>query len=274
MSVRVSFLLSTGVLLLSRVLAVAEQSWALRYSYDNQQVFVEDSDSLDVTGPLTVEAWVKPEAGIQEKWLNFIVSKQMSGTGYTLLSSGFEDNHFYFEAGEAYVSAVSASQTPLDQWVHVAGVWEAGELRIYVGGQLDGVQASPNVPEANELPLWIGASPFGGDTNWRGAIDEVRVWGVARTEAEIQWDMFHPLPGSEPGLRAYWNFDEGTGQVLHDLANGNHGRLGESWESDGFDPEWVPGVPVPEPGALSILLFFGAMARARRGASLACGSGP
>ena len=44
--------------------------------------------------------------------------------------------------------------------------------------------------------------------NFKGAIDDVVVWKVERTEAEIRHDMQARLTGKEPGLAADWNFGE------------------------------------------------------------------
>src|SRR5690606_2572562 len=39
-------------------------------------------------------------------------------------------------------------------------------------------------------------------------IDEVRIWNVARTEAQLQANMFDlPNPTTEPGLLAYYKFE-------------------------------------------------------------------
>jgi hypothetical protein len=53
--------------------------------------------------------------------------------------------------------------------------------------------------------------------------------------------MNRKLKGTEPGLVGYWNFDEGQGQIVHDLSPfANHGFLGTiSAESDAADPVWV-----------------------------------
>ena len=63
-----------------------------------------------------------------------------------------------------------------------------------------------------------------------GFIDEVRIWNVARTEAEIRADMNTELTGNEPGLVAYWKFDElslrGKDGIVPDMSpNKNAGRL-------------------------------------------------
>ena len=58
-----------------------------------------------------------------------------------------------------------------------------------------------------------------------GLIDEVRIWGVARTQAEIRADMRRRLDGNESGLVAYWPLDEGGGETIYDRTANSHGGL-------------------------------------------------
>jgi hypothetical protein len=44
-----------------------------------------------------------------------------------------------------------------------------------------------------------------------GWLDEIRVWNVVRSQAEIRANLGARLTGREPGLVAYWNFDEPAG---------------------------------------------------------------
>lgn len=219
-------------------------SYALRFSADGQRALVSEVQGLDITGPLTLEAWVKPEAGILTQGYTSIVSKQLNGTGYMIATNNTANTSVQehrFTAEVAGKQIPSASQPVLGAWQHIAAVWEDGQLKLYVNGQLDGVIDTPH-PLANSFPVWIGSSPFGADTTWRGAIDEVRVWAVARTQTDIQVGMEHYLTGREPGLRAYWSFDEGAGQIFADATGGHSGILGDSSQPDPLEPEWVSGV--------------------------------
>jgi hypothetical protein len=66
-------------------------------------------------------------------------------------------------------------------------------------------------------PLSIGTTKeFSYPPGWQGKIDEFRVWNVFRTEAEISANMRVILKGNEPGLIAYYKFDEGTGTTIAD----------------------------------------------------------
>ena len=65
-----------------------------------------------------------------------------------------------------------------------------------------------------------------------GQIDEVRLWKVERTEAEIKDNMNKSMLGNEANLVGNWNFNEGKGLTANDTsANKNHGELtnGTEW---------------------------------------------
>ncbi|HVH28914.1 MAG TPA: LamG domain-containing protein [Vicinamibacterales bacterium] len=227
-------------------LGQTSQSSALRFTADGQSVRVGvHPDQLDISGPLTVEAWVKPEEGILSRGYSSIVSKQLNGTGYMLATNNTAntnvDEHPFFAemAGIQVRSRVVAS---IGTWQHVAAVWD-GQLKIYVNGELEGI-ANTGPPTPLLIALYIGSSPFGDDTNWRGTIDEVRVWAVARTQAEIRSTMGRYLCGDEKGLRAVWSMDEGQGQLVFDtLTVGYNSGFMEPLRS----AEWVPGVQLTRP---------------------------
>ncbi len=76
-------------------------------------------------------------------------------------------------------------------------------------------------------PLSIGYSPtFSGSGGFTGKLDELRLWKVARTDAQILADMHHRLTGKEPDLVAYFPFDEGTGTTSKDLVKSYEAKFG------------------------------------------------
>jgi hypothetical protein len=58
-----------------------------------------------------------------------------------------------------------------------------------------------------------------------GAIDEVRIWRVARSAADIRGTMetySSAALAKHPDLIAYWTFDEGEGRMVRDVSG--HGN--------------------------------------------------
>src|SRR5947208_2673351 len=68
--------------------ARAGANMALQFGNSGSTVLVSNSPSLNLSGSFTIEAWVKADPSILSTFFNFIVSKQLNGTGYTLLSIG------------------------------------------------------------------------------------------------------------------------------------------------------------------------------------------
>jgi hypothetical protein len=88
--------------------------------------------------------------------------------------------------------------------------------------------------------LTIGTTPqFSGPPGWQGKIDELRVWNVFRTADQIKANMRVLLKGNEPGLVAYYRFDEGDGLVTTDTT-GNATNAAAFVGADKMTwPRWV-----------------------------------
>jgi hypothetical protein len=71
-----------------------------------------------------------------------------------------------------------------------------------------------------------------------GEICECRVWNRVLTEEEINVPFhFYDVEPDSEGLVAYWKFDEGTGKVVKDYANGYNisGTGDPTWKA-----VWLP----------------------------------
>ena len=74
----------------------------------------------------------------------------------------------------------------------------------------------------------------------------VRLWSVFRGEADIKRDMKVKLKGTEAGLIAYYNLDEGTGTTADDTAKKPSHKLsfctakgGACQDANDAMPQWV-----------------------------------
>ncbi|KAJ3098856.1 dolichyl-phosphate beta-glucosyltransferase [Phlyctochytrium bullatum] len=96
-------------------------------------------------------------------------------------------------------------------WNHVAMVstGKGGTQSMYINGELvatapGNIAMRPN--DKKVLPFnatGFMTSPMTGNA----VVDEVRIWNVVRTQAEIQSTMYQRLKGNERGLYMYHNFD-------------------------------------------------------------------
>ena len=113
---------------------------------------------------------------------------------------------------------------PVNEWVHVAAVWDAttGDRIIYTNGQ----EVARDSRASGTVNLTSGSCYVGkawNDDRWLdGEISELRVWSVQRTQEQIASSMYEVDPNTD-GLVAYWKFDEGAGKQVKDhTANGNN----------------------------------------------------
>lgn len=109
-----------------------------------------------------------------------------------------------------------------NEWIHLAALSGPGGMKLYANGVLIGEHT--NSASFADIKTWhtnvfgTGLAQNPGDQDFRGQIDEVRVWDHCRTEAQIRDNMRRRLSGKEPGLVGLWNFDDGTAK---DASPGN-----------------------------------------------------
>ncbi len=165
----------------------------------------------DTSVAMTIEAWVYRQDGNRYET---IVSHDWPGS-YWL---GFSPRlRFYRGTNFAEVA------TPIlpYKWTHVAVSYDGALARFYINGELAGTRALANTGAGKFRPLQLGFNdPHNIDINPRdtflGNLDEVRVWSVARSEAEIQDGLYREVRG-EPGLAAVFprggRFEEISGLI-------------------------------------------------------------
>lgn len=219
--------LSTGALTATTTYNVYGES----SSGGNTQVMDFDGVNDRLTSPnlshdntFTYEAWIKVNDPTPD-WSG-IVSATSSGFGqwtqWTLTSAG--TMRLQFVGGATITTGNSPTVVNDNTWHHVAVTYDGSNVKFYVDGVLDYTYAASTTLSVNQ-PIFVFAerSP----TQWiPGQCDEVRIWDVARTDAEIAASMNTCLTGTETDLLLYYTFDEagdGTGSTsVVDKAGGDH----------------------------------------------------
>ncbi len=121
-------------------------------------------------------------------------------------------------------------------WYHIAFVCTGAKLYLYVNGQLDNSMDLPG-KETQISSVSISSNSTYNKGNSR--YSEVRLWNKARTQNEIQNNMYSCDP-TTPGLLVYYKFNEGEGCNFKDWSgNGNDcTTVGENV------PEWIQNVRI------------------------------
>ncbi|MCK6211738.1 LamG domain-containing protein [Georgenia sp. EYE_87] len=168
------------------------------------RVTIPDSPELDLTGPMSVAAWVNPDAFATES----IVKKAVQGvTGGYELSLSNNDVAFFrlnqqtnqntFRVDSSATPGAVTAVTP-GQWNHLVGVYDGTSMTLYVNGNARPSITGPAEVATNDLPLTIGAqSDSSGSTPFNGAVDSVHIYDRALTPAEIT-ELMNADPAFEP----------------------------------------------------------------------------
>ncbi len=202
-------------------------------------VTVPDHPDLDIVEEISLEAWIRPTAF--DDW-DRIVSREWATDAdpwiiYSLNLSnendGAEKVCLDLSIGGDNRTVWSTDEVLPNTWTHVAGTYDGSEMRIYVNGRLSGTLATSGDIDTNDQPLTIGRNEHHTYGTIHGALDEVRVWNVARSQQQIRENMCLTLPGGETGLVAYYQFNEGNGTAASDGARGHTGSLinGPAWQA-------------------------------------------
>jgi hypothetical protein len=164
---------------------------ALSFDAANELVTIPDSDSLDLTTGMTIEAWVNPSA-LGSTWRTVVLKEQPGNLSYALYAgtdSGLPSGHVFIGSD---LDTRGPTVLPLNTWTHLATTFDGANLRLYV----DGTQVSIR-PISGSIVTSAGALRLGGNTVWAewfdGLIDEVRIYDRALSAVEIQVDMNQPL---------------------------------------------------------------------------------
>ena len=179
---------------------------ALRFNGSNN--YVSCPAGVYFNGNFTIEAWVYPNGTSFPSWERIIDFGNGAGSNNVLLSISYATSGapgFYVE-GTQYQSSINL--TP-NAWNHVAATLNGTTATIYVNG-VSGGTSTFSTPPANVTrnDCYIGKSNWG-DPYANATLDEVRIWNVARTQAQIQANMNCDV-AQQTGLIAYYRFDQGA----------------------------------------------------------------
>lgn len=158
---------------------------AVRYNASGSHVEIPHSNSL-MPLKLTAEAWIKLDALPGTADVYGIISKgdKLSSDGYELfVASSFDpqSNRIGFAVGNAAV--YSLNKPSLNKWIHIAGVYDGAQAKLYVNGVLQSSAGAVLTP--NTRPFYIGRRYTNPAHFMSGYIDEVAVYERALNAVEI-----------------------------------------------------------------------------------------
>jgi hypothetical protein len=225
----------------------------------NQYVDLGNAASLDLSagGQATIAAWVKV-ADIHNH--NSIVTKGEWKDAYSLLIKGDTSPPNLLWTGND-TSVFSANPVPVGVWTHVAVTINGALTSFFINGQLDGAtnQNRGNRIDQTTTDVCIGREQYSGSLpagRWffNGELDDVRLYNMALTQAQIQSVMNNVAPSftSDPLTSPAANAEEPySGSLAGDATDPNTGDFltfsrvsGPAWLNVAADGQ-LSGVPLP-----------------------------
>lgn len=226
-------------------------TWALGYgnsavAFDgvNDSVTRTDNSTIDITGTITMSAWVYPTAS------------DANGTVLTKQGAYYLERHSDGKI-QAYLYGVttpgyhqSTSTIPNNQWSYISVTYDGANIRFYINGLLDRTIAATGSITNSAGTLFVGSLEPGFDNyEFTGRIDEVRLYSYARSQEQILEDMQSQV-ASVIGSSDYvsdnmavlrYKFDEGYGDSAGNSGNSGsalNGNLQGSCPGAATCPTW------------------------------------
>ncbi len=196
---------------------------ALNLGASNSTKYVSVPNTLNASftgNQITLEGWFNlTTAGGGNPML---IGEAFNGDGkitFCMYRNGQNINAGFFNG--SWVQVTSSSAIALNTWTHIAATYDQTAIRIYINGVLNAsLNANQALPTGSEV--WFLGKRWDGTTEmFSGIMDELRIWNVARTQAQIQESMNSTVAVNAPNLRAYYKLDETTGTIASDATGNN-----------------------------------------------------
>jgi gliding motility-associated-like protein len=160
---------------------------------------------LSSTTDFTIEAWVKPEL-IDSGYHGFIGRQATPTRSPSMWVGPYGSLHTDSYSGSDRYDVEISNFFTTGVWTHVAWVRSGNTYKYYKNGVEVFTRTAPssiNIPVEN---IWIGKV----DNFFKGELDEVRIWNVAKSVDDITDSIGVELTGNESNLVAYYSFNQGV----------------------------------------------------------------
>ncbi|MES2774435.1 MAG: LamG domain-containing protein [Bacteroidota bacterium] len=219
--------LATAGLLLFAFQGASQFGYALTFTQaSSQYVTVPHSSSINLGATFTLEAIVNYTG------INSTIVDKGDYDFLWELNANANGSKLGFYNGATATWVYSTAPVPQGVTTHVAVVGSGGTVTFYINGVASG--GGTATARQDNQPMNIGRQqPTSCQCNhFNGTMDELRIWNVARTQAQIVANITSSVPVNSAGLVAYYKFDEGGGTTTTDASgNANNGTLvnGPTW---------------------------------------------
>jgi hypothetical protein len=159
----------------------ADTDTAVSFDGSNDQVKVPPAGPLNLTSPITLEAWIKPAALPAAGSFASILTKAES---YSLQMNGPRLEFTVIQNGTRKRLQAPSGAISVGQVYHLVATYDGTTQRLYVNGKEVGSAALTGGATVTTNPLYVG-SWNGNEEFFKGTIDEVAVYNTALTAARV-----------------------------------------------------------------------------------------
>ncbi len=151
---------------------------------------------FDINDTITVACWIKI-AEFDKEWQTIIAK---GDSAWRLARDNETDDALQFFCSGLLMDGVRGTIKVDDgQWHHVAGVYDGSKLYLYVDGIIDVSEDSSGKINNTAGNVYIGENEDQMGREWKGQIDEVRIYNRALSHGEIvslagESQVLQPLP--------------------------------------------------------------------------------
>ncbi|MBN1423281.1 hypothetical protein JXA88_01880 [Candidatus Fermentibacteria bacterium] len=202
----------------------AAQDQVLRLDGDGDYVELPSGIFQDLT-EATIEAWIRWDDfgyfsqpigfGVREGWRALAINNAPYSP--TL--------HYFIHVGMERHLIIIPEILRLGHWYHIAAVSGHGGMKLYLNGVLVGSDPYGGSFDsiATTQHCYLGKPHWAANADFKGCLDEVRVWSMAKSDDEIRRSRHQHLRGDESGLAGWWTFD--GGDAADSSSHRSHGVL-------------------------------------------------
>jgi len=145
----------------------------------------------------------------------------MSPTISYIKGIGAEGITYGFGTGSKKIKFHASVKIPVKVWHHIATTFDGSNYILYMNGEV----VDNNTVTAGDTPAATPVRYIG--TDFIGKIDEVRMWSVARTQAEIKANMKITLADNMTGMAAYYPMavSDNYSMIIDNSSKANHASI-------------------------------------------------
>ncbi|PIR66855.1 MAG: hypothetical protein COU51_01565 [Parcubacteria group bacterium CG10_big_fil_rev_8_21_14_0_10_36_14] len=151
-------------------------------------VRIANSDTLDITGEITLSAWIYPLSDvvggsiIKKPW----VSNVNPWRTYQIYRSSSNASSFCItNSSNVSVCANASASTPLNTWSLVTGTYDGSKVKFYTNGIFDHEAIQTGSIKSNSEDVYIGFNSNYTPQSFDGYIDDVRIYNRALSASEV-----------------------------------------------------------------------------------------